>query len=353
MNPGEQPEQEAAPAVAAESPGRLLREAREERQLTQQAVADALHLRQQVVDDIEYDRYDKLPPATFVKGYIRSYAKLVGVPEERATAAFEAQGVAEPEREVAPPSPRRNRRDGAGWRWVGWLVLAALVVLFVLWWRSDEGQRFLAGEPDPAPAATVVAEPEPVVPEAEPEVAAPQPAPELMELEPPQNAAGPEAAPELAEEPVPGLAVEPEPEVAEESVPEPTQEPSAPEAPAQQLAAPEAAPAAGPEPAAEPAAQQQAPAVAAPEPQPQAAASPILTLRVLGTSWMEVRNGRDERVLVGNVQGPEVYRFDGPAPFSLIIGNADAVEVEYGGEPVELAPHTRGRVARLQLPADA
>ncbi|RFA30547.1 hypothetical protein CAI21_05745 [Alkalilimnicola ehrlichii] len=85
------------PESGAEGPGRLLREAREGKQLSLHAVADALHLRVAVVQALEGDRYDELPPATFSKGYLKAYAKLVEVPEADVLAAFERIHAPEPE----------------------------------------------------------------------------------------------------------------------------------------------------------------------------------------------------------------------------------------------------------------
>lgn len=59
--------------------GDLLREKRKEANLTIEQVSEALKLRPTVIEAIEEEQWDKLPPAVFVKGFIRSYAKFLGL----------------------------------------------------------------------------------------------------------------------------------------------------------------------------------------------------------------------------------------------------------------------------------
>ncbi|MEE9448390.1 MAG: RodZ domain-containing protein [Arenicellales bacterium] len=63
-------------------PGSVLRAKREEYEWSVEAVAEALHLATDSVRSIEADRYDELPGATYVLGYWRSYARLLGIDME-------------------------------------------------------------------------------------------------------------------------------------------------------------------------------------------------------------------------------------------------------------------------------
>ena len=62
-------------------PGERLKTARIQKQLSVEHVADQLHLRPSIVLAIEEDDYEQLPGTTFLKGYIRSYSRLVGLSE--------------------------------------------------------------------------------------------------------------------------------------------------------------------------------------------------------------------------------------------------------------------------------
>ncbi|KHP84597.1 hypothetical protein QS30_20185 [Salmonella enterica subsp. enterica serovar Senftenberg] len=66
----------------AQTTGVRLRNAREQLGLSQQAVAERLCLKVSTVRDIEEDKAPSDLASTFLRGYIRSYARLVHVPEE-------------------------------------------------------------------------------------------------------------------------------------------------------------------------------------------------------------------------------------------------------------------------------
>ncbi|WP_159325446.1 helix-turn-helix domain-containing protein, partial [Klebsiella pneumoniae] len=62
--------------------GARLRNAREQLGLSQQAVAERLCLKVSTVRDIEEDKAPADLASTLLRGYIRSYARLVHIPEE-------------------------------------------------------------------------------------------------------------------------------------------------------------------------------------------------------------------------------------------------------------------------------
>ena len=66
-------------------------------------------------------------------------------------------------------------------------------------------------------------------------------------------------------------------------------------------------------------------------------------------AWVEVR-GADGKVLLSrlNAAGTD-QSIDGDAPFSVVIGNARSVSLNYRGQPVDLVPHTHDQVARFTL----
>lgn len=87
------------------------------------------------------------------------------------------------------------------------------------------------------------------------------------------------------------------------------------------------------------------------EPAPGAAteSAPRITLRFGRDSWVEVRGG-DGRVLASGLNAAGTTRVvDGTAPFKLVIGNAQHVQLHYGERKVDLAQHVRLDVARLTL----
>ena len=71
--------------------GRRLAAARTERELDIRVVASELHLDASTIEALEADDMDALPAAIFVKGYLRSYARLVELPEDEIVSAFNEQ----------------------------------------------------------------------------------------------------------------------------------------------------------------------------------------------------------------------------------------------------------------------
>lgn len=111
-------------------PGQRLKAAREEAGLALADVAERLRLSTSIVKALEADDYERLPGAAFVKGYLRNYAKLVGLPADDIANLY--QQIRDEEQpaetvDVLPPAP--PRRGGLVWLAlaVGLVVVALLV----------------------------------------------------------------------------------------------------------------------------------------------------------------------------------------------------------------------------------
>lgn len=86
-----------------------------------------------------------------------------------------------------------------------------------------------------------------------------------------------------------------------------------------------------------------------PAPAAATASAPRISLRFERASWVEVRGG-DGRVLTSGLNAAGTTRVvEGIAPFKLVIGNAEHVQLHYGERQVDLAQHVRLDVARLTL----
>jgi len=72
-------------------PGRILRAARDELNFSIEQVAQELHLRPSVVVAMEQEEYDDFSSDVFLKGYFRSYCRLVNLHEERMVELLDAQ----------------------------------------------------------------------------------------------------------------------------------------------------------------------------------------------------------------------------------------------------------------------
>ncbi|EMB4322870.1 cytoskeleton protein RodZ [Pluralibacter gergoviae] len=130
---------------AAQTTGTRLRNAREQLGLSQQAVAERLCLKVSTVRDIEDDKAPAELAATFLRGYIRSYARLVHVPEEELLPMMAKQVPIKATRmqpvQNISLGKRRKKRDG-------WLMTFTWLVLFVVvgltgawWWQNHKAQQ--------------------------------------------------------------------------------------------------------------------------------------------------------------------------------------------------------------------
>ena len=75
----EQPPQETAPSVPASGIGQRLREAREARGLQTSDIAQSLKITQRQIEAMEREDFGLLPGAAFVRGFLRNYARFVGL----------------------------------------------------------------------------------------------------------------------------------------------------------------------------------------------------------------------------------------------------------------------------------
>ncbi|MSQ91488.1 MAG: helix-turn-helix domain-containing protein [Gammaproteobacteria bacterium] len=120
------------------SPGTRLRGAREARGLTIEAAAERLRLNAALVLAMEEDRLALLGAPVFVRGHLRNYAALLGLPEEEILAAFGSGEIPEPS--FLPAMDLRPKvRDHARWAWPITAVLLAIAVVAAFWWW---GARF-------------------------------------------------------------------------------------------------------------------------------------------------------------------------------------------------------------------
>ena len=101
-------------------------------------ISTHMRLDSRVVLALEADDYEQLPAPTFVRGYLRGYARLLDLPPEPIVQAFERREFAPPSL-VADISVRSQMRSGDfSFRIVTYIVVAALIVLVVLWWKSQD-----------------------------------------------------------------------------------------------------------------------------------------------------------------------------------------------------------------------
>jgi len=66
-------------------------------------------------------------------------------------------------------------------------------------------------------------------------------------------------------------------------------------------------------------------------------------------TWVEILDADGSQLEMDLIRADESRRYDGKPPYRILIGRASAVRMQLEGEEIDLAPHTRGNVARLTL----
>lgn len=74
-----------------------------------------------------------------------------------------------------------------------------------------------------------------------------------------------------------------------------------------------------------------------------------LRLSFAQSAWVEVRDAMGQMIVSGMMPAASQREIGGQAPFSLVIGNATQVTVQYRGRLIDLEPHSKGDVARLTV----
>ena len=162
-------------------PGQRLKAAREAAGMALADVADRLRLSTTIVKALEADDYERLPGAAFVKGYLRNYARLVGLPaDDIANLYQQIRDEEQPTETVEVLPPTTQRRSGLIWLALVVGVIVAVLLVFVggddtadavtdeaAVEQADEATSSVAPVAEPGSAAPVESVDEQAVPQEE------------------------------------------------------------------------------------------------------------------------------------------------------------------------------------------
>lgn len=362
-------EREAVP----EHIGATLRGAREAAGYSIADVAERMRLSRHLVENLEAERFDLFPVSVFLRGYLTSYARLLGIDPEPLLEAYDRRGFGPPQLHSQDSARTSSRGSEFTVTVTTLIVIAVLIILSALWWREQwtedaglpgvtverPGEEGTAGAMDegpgepaePAVPAGETAPEEPPGPEAATDDPAVEPPPVRAGAEPSAGdaaagAGAPEgfatAAPEEAEGP------DEAPPAPAEATQAPAEPPPAPDAdadagadePAETPPAPDTgteAPAAldeGAEPAPAPAAADGAAPVPAGAPGELA----TLLIRVREDCWLMIRDADQRLVYRDLASAGTVLELSVAPPVRIVAGYAEGIELEYNGEPIDLSP---------------
>jgi cytoskeleton protein RodZ len=253
-------------------------------------VARHLKISPAQVESLEKGAYERLPGRVFVRGFLRNYAKLLGLDPEPLLRSIEAQMPVPAVAREQPAGPKvvMMPRDQQS-RWPLKAAVAGMVIVGALA-VYEFGFNDAPGAQERDPGATTAVTPDAV----------------------PADAASPPAQGDAAASPPPPEAVGAEPIALGQTELVSVRDTVA-------------------------------------EPKRVAASARELHFHFEEESWVEVRDA-DGSILLSklNAPGSEV-RVNGKPPLKVVIGNARGVRLTYADRRVDLEPHTGLAVARFTL----
>ncbi len=298
--------------------GELLKQAREIQQLSVDDVASQLHLRPLIIREIESNDFSNIASPTYVKGYVKNYARFVEADKEKVEAALAEYFpvVNAPTMQSFSRKTTREAKEGR-FMMLTYFIFFVLAVLLVVWWiqKSDmtagidvanitveEAAEIAVGEEQISVEVLDVTPPEAVQDESqtgiEPEASVEEPLP----VESKQVIEG-------INEDVAAVIVNEEATELQTAISEPT-------------------------------------SVAE-------IADATLRMELTDDCWIKVTDAQGKTLVNGLRIGGSAFDVLGQEPFEVILGAPQAVKLIINGEDVDLAKYPTGKVARLTVKSSA
>nr|WP_298147636.1 RodZ family helix-turn-helix domain-containing protein [uncultured Pseudomonas sp.] len=322
----------APPEVAVAhrvNPGESLRKARESKGWTIAEVSAQLNLTPQRLGQIEVGAFDKLPGHTFARGYIRAYAKLLDMDQNRLVLEFDqftgsdaAGASVHSLGHIEEPA----RYSQSILRFVSFLLLVALAGAGFYWWQEQSAQQ---SEPQATSGIGRV------------EVEGADGATQVHVLDEPEDQAVIDAQAET-ELDLSGIAAQSADQQNEAAPVESTPATPGAEEPANPAeSAPSAADQAG----------SAAAVVEEPAPAPLSVASgeAVVALQFSADCWVQLRDSNGKILFGGLKRKGDSLQLAGKPPLELRLGYARGAQVSYNGAAVDVNPYISGETARITL----
>lgn len=321
--------------------GAYLKRLRNEKNMTVADVAAKLYLQTHVIEALEQDDHENLPLPIYVYGYLQNYARLLGVPVDEVVAMYKKH-TTEPGKQAPEAPALMELEEKQQIRWshlVIYLLLFVLILMSFAYWRSRYALETPEVADSPDSPVTIVELSPGEAPDTETgEIDQATETAELPESEPdtalgqePDTAPGHELDTALGQEPAGEVETAPEPDA---------------ESPAAQVQLTEAE-------------------TASDDSEPEAIPTYEETTVIYGTGpdtirlvlntdcWIEVFDAENRKVFYDLARIGQTLILNGDAPFSVLLGNADAATVEFNNAPFDITPHVTGiGIARFVLGDD-
>jgi cytoskeleton protein RodZ len=318
-------------------PGTLLKQKRESLNLSIQQVADKLRLRSTLIQSIEDNDFNIDKVKTFTRGYVRSYARVVGIEESVILASYDAYYGIEPQELDMKSFSRQTKRDRHNSRinYITFGIVLIVIGISSLWWYQNQSKdSFAAGSlgsevsdtsstSDSDQGFATVSE---LSQDASDSVAdqtsdtsngdEQSPASEGTDVTTDDGSSDSHHTSDRAD-----ANLTPE----ETNRAEPTK-------PAETSSAIKS------EPETSPITQTR-----------QENISAMITMTFIHECWIQVKDATGKTLSIGLKKPGQIVSLDGQAPFKVILGAPESVSMTFASEPVDLSRYTSGKVARFTL----
>lgn len=353
---------------AAESVGVILRAERLRQDLTEKKVADKLHITMHYVRAIESNSFDKLPGAVFAKGYIKSYALLLGLEQSQIIGSYDEYVNDQQDAVREKTRIQVRRRKDKNRPWVigsGIAFLGFFVVLWLFNSGADENNEPVSDAPsqpenqsqlEPRLADDLEAAPAAILIPLEPMVAAPPAQDGNVQIQSTDsadlaNSASMEGAVDDGTDTEVGITEAAAVEINEVAVQaQPTFKQNGQRQLSRDLEMNSASDAIS-NPRIEPVSDQSSAAFETrdvPEPDPsdgrilvEAVGRDVLLITFIGESWVEVSDGFEDLIYRDLRDAGNVLEITGTAPFDVLLGDAPYVKMTLNGAVIDASRKIR------------
>ena len=345
--------EQAEPVATDAGPGAMLRKERLAQGLDRSRAAAQLHLSDSLIEALEADDFEALPGAVFTQGYLRNYARLLGLSEKKISDAYH--------RSCPQADPGRLKASGASgivqevrssnrmMQLTTWMIVIGLLALVGLWWQDR-----LSWEETTVTGTQYLQEPSSKIPPpSQDEVT---PVQDSVSAFPPSD--GDDVVPDEGEsgqvesdQGVPPSSLSQPGTPREAPLPEevsatatPTE--TAPRIPVatEQTAVPFASLVEREE------AMSTKVSQTSDATEPTSPANADMVFEFTGPCWAEVRDSTGKAQIIGEMgEGDQRSVPANLGPFKIVLGNIKFARLTIGGKPFDLTSKTRGVVARFTL----
>ncbi|CAM5223725.1 RodZ domain-containing protein [Alishewanella longhuensis] len=304
--------EQAPPAEQTElTVGQLLKQEREQRKLTLEHVAKQLNLKVEVLQSLEADQPDKAILPTFMRGYVRAYARFLKMPEQQLLSRFEQvhQVKSTPVKAMKTFSNRQAKQQTeTRFMWLTYVIVAILLASLAAWlWQGARDFTSTTATTEPIVSVVVDADSSAV------------PQTELMPaIEQTATVSAVDSAASAAE--ASALVLPPQAVLTSEEA-----------------------------------------AIVLPEPTEVAESSSEsfgdsndsgldrLKMTFNDNCWIDVLDANGERIAYGTKQSGYVMELNARGPFTITLGNPSVVAIDINQKPFDMSGFPGGRVAKFTL----